>query len=146
SRVFNVSIDGQPALMNFDIVQETGDQRGTMRSFNITSDGTVNIDTTHVVENPQINAVEILRTDVAPTDPTNSLSSVFLKADGTTLCGLRSDAAANISWGSMRGAFKVGDLLYYGMTDGLLHRRAFDGQTFGADEVVNPYNDPKWKD
>jgi PKD repeat protein len=46
----------------------------------------------------------------------------------------------------MRGAFKVGDLVYYGMTDGFLHRRSFDGTTFGPDEVVNPYNDPKWKD
>ncbi|MFD5213473.1 PKD domain-containing protein [Microbacterium sp. NPDC058345] len=145
-RSFDVAIDGQPALMNFDIVQEVGDQRGTMRSFDITSDGTVNIDTTHVVENPLINGIEIVRTDVPSGGSTNSLASVFLKEDGTSAGGLRTDDPGGVDWGTTRGAFKVGNTLFYGMTDGFLHRRTFDGTTFGADQVINPYNDPKWKD
>ena len=43
-RVFNVAIDGNTVLNNYDIVADVGDRVGTMKSFNITSDGNVNID------------------------------------------------------------------------------------------------------
>ena len=36
-----------------------------MKAFNLTSDGTVNIDFSHVTENPLINGIEIVRTDRA---------------------------------------------------------------------------------
>ena len=41
-----------------------GNQRGTMKAFPITSDGTVNIDFTHVTENPLVNGIEIIDLDV----------------------------------------------------------------------------------
>lgn len=52
--------------------------------------------------------------------------------------------AGGVSWRNTRGAFMVNDTLYYGWADGMLHRRTFDGTTFGPDEVVDPYNDPAW--
>ena len=55
-----------PVLTNFDIVADVGDQPGTMRAFDAHGDGTVNIDFAHVVENPLVNGIEIVRTDVAP--------------------------------------------------------------------------------
>ncbi|WP_448231840.1 PKD domain-containing protein [Microbacterium lacticum] len=146
SRVFDVAIDGQPALTNFDIVAQVGDQRGTMWTFDIVSDGSVDIATSHRVENPLINGIEIINKAVTPTGPTNSLASVFVGTDGTSQGGVRTDDPAGIDWSSARGAFKVGNLVYYGATDGYLHRRTFDGSQFGADERVDPYNDPKWKD
>jgi PKD repeat protein len=48
------------------------------------------------------------------------------------------------SWNNARGAFMIGSTLVYGWTDGRLHRRTFDGTTFGPDAVIDPYNDPLW--
>jgi hypothetical protein len=35
-------------------------------------------------------------------------------------------------------------VLYYATSDSILHRRTFDGTTYGTDQVVDPYNDPVW--
>ncbi|MDS0276765.1 malectin [Halomicroarcula sp. S1AR25-4] len=58
-RVFDISVEDQ-TVENFDIIEAYGDQTGAMKSFTVTSDGTIDVDFTHVVENPQINAIEIL--------------------------------------------------------------------------------------
>jgi hypothetical protein len=58
-RVFDVSVEGQ-TVEDFDPIAAYGDQKGGMESFTVTSDGTVDVDFTHVVENPQINAIEIV--------------------------------------------------------------------------------------
>lgn len=144
-RSFNVALDGSPVLSNFDIVASVGDQKGTMRAFDKVSDGTVNIDFSHVVENPLVNGIEIVRTDVTSTPPTDGLASVPLTSTGTSGAP-RTEPTGGVPWASTRGAFMVGSTLFYGSTDGFLHRRTFDGTTFGADVTVNPYNDPKWKD
>ena len=65
-RVFDVAIDGTTVLNDYDIVADVGDRVGTMKAFNMTSDGNVNIDFSHVIENPLINGIEIIDTDVAP--------------------------------------------------------------------------------
>ena len=65
-RVFNVAIDGSTVLNNYDIVEDVGDRVGTMQSFDITSDGNVNIDLSHVNENTLINGIEIVNTDIPP--------------------------------------------------------------------------------
>ncbi len=67
-RQFDVSVDGTLVLDNFDIVAAVGDKRGTMRAFTVTSDGNVDIDLTHVVENPLVNGIEIIDNSV-PTPP-----------------------------------------------------------------------------
>jgi len=59
-RVFDVSIEDQTVLSDFDIIEKYGDQTGAMESFTVTSDGTVDVDFAHVTENPQINAIEIV--------------------------------------------------------------------------------------
>ena len=51
-RVFNVTIDGNTVLNNYDIVADVGDRVGTMKSFNITSDGNVDIDFSHCHREP----------------------------------------------------------------------------------------------
>ncbi len=65
-RVFSVKLDGATVLPNYDIVADVGNKIGTMKAFNITSDGNVNIDFSHVVENPLINGIEIVDTDAPP--------------------------------------------------------------------------------
>ena len=144
-RVFDVDLDGVRVLDDFDIVAAVGDQRGTMRAFDITSDGNVDIDFAHVAENPLINGIEIVRRDLAPpSGGTNALTTIDF--DGST-AGTPVDAdTRGIDWRSVRGAFLVGDTLYYGSTDGYLYKRSFTATQTGAAVQVDPYNDPAWSD
>jgi PKD repeat protein len=145
SRRFDVSLDGTTVLDNYDIVADVGDQRGTMRSFAITSDGNVDIDFAHVDENPLISAIEIVRTDVTPQPPSGTDTLAAYNFDGTTATPAAADGQG-IDFGNWRGAFKVGPRVFYGSTDNLLHSRTFDGTTFGPEVDIDPYNDPNWSD
>lgn len=83
-RVFDVSIEGQTVLDNFDIIEKYGDDTGAMESFTVTSDGTIDVDFGHVAENPQINAIEIVQTESQPDELGASPSSVDF---GTVVTG-----------------------------------------------------------
>jgi len=65
-RVFDVSVEGQTVLDDFDIIEKYSDQTGAMESFTVVSDGTVDVDFGHVTENPQINAIEIVSAEPQP--------------------------------------------------------------------------------
>ena len=65
-RVFDVSIEGQTVLDDFDIIETYGDDTGAMESFTVTSDGTIDVDFGHVTENPQVNAIEIVSVEPQP--------------------------------------------------------------------------------
>lgn len=143
SRVFDVSIDGQKRLDNFDIVASVGDQRGTMRAFDVTSDGTLDIETSHEVENPLINGIEVIRRDLAP--PAGDTDTLRKAQVTTTGAGAAVEAASALPWASYRGAFVAGSRLYYGDKDGTFNYRTFANGTIGGTEtVVDPYNDPDW--
>jgi hypothetical protein len=70
-RVFDVSIEGETVLDDFDVFAAAGAaNKGIVRSFDVTSDGTLNIDFGHVVENPNIMAIEIIdKTPIADAGP-----------------------------------------------------------------------------
>ncbi len=142
-RVFNVNLEGSQVLSNYDIVKDTGDQTGTMKSFNATSDGHINISLTHQTENPLINGIEIINLDApqAP-PPSDSLSAVGF--DGTTATGPTPVSTTGIPWGQTRGAFLAGNQLFYGSSDGFLYRTTATGSTFGTPVKVDPYHDPVW--
>jgi len=54
-------------------------------------------------------------------------------------------AAPNaIDWDQARGAFTIGNTLYYGWSDGNLYKRSFDGAHFGPAVALDPYHDPAW--
>jgi PKD repeat protein len=143
-RVFNVAIDGTTVLNHYDIVADVGDQRGTMKKFDITSDGVVNIDFSHVTENPLINGIEIVRTDIAPPPSTaDNLNTVAF--DGTTASASHADNQG-IDFGNWRGAFTIGDDVFYGDIDGYLYSRPFTNGQLGAATKIDPYNDPYWSD
>ncbi len=66
-RVFDVSINGQTVLENFDVFSEAGAaNKAIARRFDVVSDGTLNIDFGHVVENPNIMAIEIIDRNPIP--------------------------------------------------------------------------------
>lgn len=147
-RVFDVSLEGNTVLDNFDIRTQVPDQTGTMRSFTLTSDGTVNLRWGHVVENPLINAIEILDTSVSPppgSGPIGVNDLITRYVDGTDV----SDTTIlpnpdGIEWSRMRGGFLVGGRLVYGWSDSNLYSRTYDGTSFGPAMLIDPYNDPFW--
>ena len=140
-RVFDMSIDGNQVINDLDLSGQVGNNVATKKSFNITSDGTVDIDFTHVVENPLVNAIEIVRTDTTP-GPVQTTNLSSWNFDGTT-AGPETQSASTIDWSTIRGAFTVGDKLYLG-TASTLMVGSFDGRTIGGLSAVNPYHDPKW--
>jgi hypothetical protein len=64
---------------------------------------------------------------------------------GTGPAGPRTPVANpdGTAWSTARGAFWVGGTLFFGM-NGALHRRSFDGTTFGPATLVDPYHNPLW--
>lgn len=143
-RVFNVSLDGNQVLSNYDMVADVGDQTGTMKAYDITSDGTVDIDFGHVTENPLVDGIEIVKQGAAP-PPTGAEDVLQRRSyDGSTVGATSTVSTSGIEWSKVRGAFMVGNTLYYGWTDSNLYERTFNGTSFGAAQLVDPYEDPTW--
>jgi hypothetical protein len=146
-RVFDVALDGTTVLDHYDIVADVGNVTGTMKAFDITSppSGQVTIDFTHEVENPLINGIEIVRTDESPPTSTQFDTVTDRSFDGTTAGPTNTVAnPAAITWSQVRGAFMVGNTLFYGWSDGNFYERSFDGSSFGPATLVDPYQDPAW--
>ncbi|MBA2391601.1 MAG: adenylyl cyclase [Ktedonobacteraceae bacterium] len=77
-RVFNVSINGQQVLTNFDIVATTGaEYKAVVKQFSATasSGGSITIQFTTVVDNAQINGIEVLGGSSPTPTPTNTPTS-----------------------------------------------------------------------
>ena len=107
-RRFDVSIDGTKVLDAFDIVAATGANRGTMREFSLTSDGSVNIDFAHLAENPLVNGIEILKVvpGSGPVDPT-IMRAAHLDASGTVGATTTLDGTT-MDWGPRVGRSSPG--------------------------------------
>jgi PKD repeat protein len=140
TRRFNVLIDGATKLSNYDPNADPGVNKGTMKSFDITSDGTVNIDFAHVTGNPEINAIELVNTSVG----SNSNAVSVVNFDGSSVASQSSVSTGTFDWSTVRNAVMIGHTLFYGQTDGMLYRRSFDGEHFGEPVAINPYIDPLW--
>lgn len=141
-RVFDVSIDGTKVLDNFDVVAATGNARGTMRAFNLTSDGTVNIDFGREVNNPLVNAIEVVRTDIAPSTGSDLRAAAISNSSVGPAASFEDDSA--LDWKTVRGSFYAGGRLWYGKSDGTFNYRTFAEGSFGPQVKVDPYNDPAW--
>ena len=145
ARSFDVAIDGTRVLDHYDIVSSVGDQTGTMSAFNITSDGTVNIDFSHEVENPLINGIEIVRTDQPAPGPASTDSLNTVAFDGTNATASNADNQG-VDFGNWRGAVQIGGKVFYGYTDGYLYSRSLSGGKLGPATKIDPYNDAFWSD
>ncbi|MGC1213829.1 MAG: malectin domain-containing carbohydrate-binding protein [Micromonospora sp.] len=143
SRVFDVALDGVTVLDDLDLSGTVGHNVGTMRAFTIVSDGSVDIDFGHVVENPLIDGIEIVKTGPPPS---GSGDEVQVRSyDGVSTVGAASTLTNpdGTAWSTARGGFWVGGTFFYGM-NGTLWRRTFDGTTFGTPKQVDPYHDAYW--
>ncbi|MCI0689838.1 MAG: PKD domain-containing protein [Sporichthyaceae bacterium] len=138
-RIFDVALDGATVLDDYDIVAAVGFNVGTMRSWDIVSDGTVNVDFAHVVENPLINAIEIVDLDAPPFDPGAVNASFRRGYDGTTVGATSPLAGGGVSWANVRGSFWAEGQLYSTWNNGTITRRSYDGSTFGAPTTLDLY-------
>jgi glucose/arabinose dehydrogenase len=60
-RVFDVEVEGQPFLTNFDIFASVGFETATIQETTVqVNDGNLNIEFIHVAENPKVSAIEIV--------------------------------------------------------------------------------------
>ncbi len=150
ARVFDVSIEGAPVLDDYDIVADVGHGMGTMKAFQVESDGTVDVDFRHVVENPLVNAIEIVEADGATPAPVGGNDLIARWFDGAAPGNEGVVDGGGLEWSKVRGAVLVGGVLYYGYPDADgqygMYRRTFDGTAFGTATLLDPYNDPAWSD
>jgi PKD repeat protein len=148
-RAFNVDIDGNSVMSNYDIVADVGNKVGEMKSFDVTApaSGQVTVNLTNGSnDNAVINGVEVDQTAATPVQPpgtTNVDRFSYRHFDGTTT-GPSTSLNTGISWGSIRGAFTVNGEIVYGRPDGFLYERSFNGSTFGSEVKLDPYHDPFW--
>jgi len=136
-RVFDVSIDGAKVLDNYDIVADTGSQTGTMKQFSVTSDGNVDIDFAHEVENPLVNGIEVIDEDVPAPSAAADDTVIERGFSGSSVTASTSVANGGQDWSSARGAVMIDNTLYTGWSDGTLKARTYNGTTFGAATNVN---------
>lgn len=143
-RVFDIRIDSVLKADNFDIYQAAGDQTGTMRSYTVTSDGTIDVQLTHEVSHPVVAAIEVVVSGATtPSVPYGQLSGRSF--DGTTAGGSMS-TTSTVDANGVRGAVMIGGSLFYGKANGHLYRREVSGGTWSSPARVDPYNDPTWSD
>ncbi|QIO24603.1 malectin domain-containing carbohydrate-binding protein [Haloarcula sp. JP-L23] len=77
AREFDVTIEGEQVLNNYDIYADVGHDVGTMKSYTVTpSDGTLDVDFITEVDNAKISAVEIVPTEPQPDELGASPDSV----------------------------------------------------------------------
>jgi hypothetical protein len=137
-RAFDVSIDGTLVLNDYDIVADTGNDTGTMKSFTITSDGTVNVDFAHVPtkDNPLVNAIELVDLGATGVSPATAEYLATRTFDGT-VAGPRSTVATpGVDWATARGAWWTGNRVYYGTAEGKVFSRTYNGVTVGTPRQV----------
>jgi len=81
-RIFDVSVDGvvPPSFDDLDPFALVGASTGIMRSFVTTSDGVIDLEFIHVVENPAIKGIEIIaaETEAPVIDPIEDITSGVL--------------------------------------------------------------------
>ncbi len=81
-RVFDVAIEGTVLLDDYDIVADVGHKVATMKEFVVpVADGNLDINFFHVVENPLINAIEILGPGDAVGPPPITVSPIPNQSD-----------------------------------------------------------------
>src|SRR3954466_11214361 len=136
-RTFDVSLDGAKVLDNYDIVADVGNQVGTMKSYDIVSDGNVDIDFSHVVENPLVNGIEIIDNSIPAPGPAANDTVIDRDFTGSTVTASQTVGNGCQSWSSARGAVMIDNTLYTGWSDGTLKARTYNGATFGAASNVN---------
>jgi PKD repeat protein len=140
-RVFSIQIDGTTVASNVDLSKSPGNNVATMRSYPVTSDGSVDVTFLHGVENPLVDGIELVNLDVPPGTGASSAADQARRQMWTGSGGPTNPATLPLgeSWGQSRGSFLVDGTVYSGWSDGTFRARSFDGTTFGASSTIPLY-------
>jgi hypothetical protein len=68
-RIFDIQLDGETVVSGLDLSAEAGHQVGTVRTVSTVSDGMIDLEFIHVVENPLINGIEIVAIEGVEPEP-----------------------------------------------------------------------------
>lgn len=84
ARVFDVAVEGQQVLNDYDIYADVGAETGVMKSYTVTpTDGTIDVDLTTETDNAKLSAVEIVEATPEP----NTLGGTSQVDFGSALTG-----------------------------------------------------------
>ncbi|MBA3329920.1 MAG: Ig-like domain-containing protein, partial [Actinobacteria bacterium] len=98
ARKFDVTVEGQLVLNDYDVFAEVGANKGVVKTFTVSSDANLDIDFGHVVENPSIKAIEILSgSGGGGTDITKPTVTARTPAAGTTGVAAGANVTATFS-------------------------------------------------
>ena len=141
-RIFSIQLDGTTVAPNVDLSASPGTDIGMMKSFDTTSDGSVDLTWLHHVENPLVNGIEIINDDVpAGTGGLGAADAVRRQFwDGASAPTNAATLPLGLPWSASRGSFLVDGTLYSGWNDGTFRARSFNGTTFGLSANVPLYN------
>ncbi len=109
-RVFNVDVDGDHNLTNFDIAAEVGVARALVKTFEVSSnDGNITISFSGKVNRPKISAIEVLVSSTPNKSPVANAGqnkAIRLPDNSTTLVGTWSDEdgfVTDVQWIQISG-------------------------------------------
>jgi hypothetical protein len=111
-RVFNVTVEGAPAIANLDIFAAVGANTALVRTVTTTvNDGVLNINFVSVTDNAKISAIEVTPTSTTNTAPTvNAGTDKTITSMSTSLTGTASDdglpsppGAMTYAWSQISG-------------------------------------------
>jgi len=143
AHTFSIQVNGTTQVANLDPNATIGYNTAGVESVEATSTGTVTVGFTQSVSSAEVDAIEITLASDSPVTSTTGFGATSF--DGTSFSdGTAIGAADSTPWSTMHGAFLVDNTLYYGLADGNLYSRSFDGKNFGPSSVVDPYNSPIW--
>jgi PKD repeat protein len=141
-RIFDVDLDGVNVIDDLDLTGQVGHDVGTMRSFDIVSDGTVDISFRHgAAENPLVDGIEIIRLDVPAGSSVGTQDDVTQHHfDGVNAPtgGLATGGTA--PWRTVTSAFMVNSTLYTMHVDGTVMRRSLNGSAFGSGVPIDMWS------
>ncbi|HSX15676.1 MAG TPA: malectin domain-containing carbohydrate-binding protein [Candidatus Saccharimonadales bacterium] len=95
SRVFNVTVNGQAALTNYDIFDAAGGaNRAVVEQLPVTADanGVVTIDFTTVTDNAMVNGIELYQGTIPPAPTPPIVTSALINAGGNAAGSFAADA------------------------------------------------------
>jgi PKD repeat protein len=138
-RVFSIQLDGSTVAPNVDLSGSVGNNVATMKSYNVTSDGSIDLTWLHQVENPLVNGIEIINDDVTPGPGAGVDSARRDFFTGSTAPSNPGTVTTSELWGQSRGSFLVDGTVYSGWADGTFQARSFDGTAFGSSTSIPLY-------
>ena len=146
-RVFDVDVEGAEAINELDMSDDHGHQTAIAYTFDMVSDGAVDIVLRHVVENPLINGIEIVQTGVAGGGTITSDDDVTRRfLDPATGADAPAVTTGTEAWRWARGGFMVDSTVYTGWADGSITMRSFDAGTWGAPTRIGLYGNTNIRD